>query len=226
MSTRGMVTFRSADGSEEHHVYVHSDMYPTGAADKIVAALEYAWQLPRYEADEFAAAFVAANKSYYINQELELLREFETIDGTTVMGSLAHKKIKERLADVRKYHKDGFSGGGVRLMPSGKFEDVAPWDLEYRYIIQPKQGHVGAGSQFDAQLLVHAFKVRHQGDTKYVETGKPDRYGYHTLKARKVPKKEQGWKEEKLFTAPLQSGGTLKAKARAWQEGTKDALSA
>jgi hypothetical protein len=231
MSTRAMYTFRSADGSEEHHVYVHSDGYPTGAAEKIVAALEYAWPLPRYEADEFAAAFVAANKSHYINQELELLRQLETLGDVRPMTAKVGAEIsilRKRLADVRRYHKDGFSGGGVRLMPSGKFEDVAPQDLEYRYIIQPRQAsgdrkHHGAATQMDARLLVHAFSVRHQGDVEYIETGKPDRNGYRTWKQRKVPKSKQGWKETKLFTAPLKSGDTLKVKAKAWEEADRKA---
>lgn len=171
MSTRAMYTFRSADGSEEFHVYKHQDGYPTGAAEALVAALEYAWPLPRYEADEFAAAFVAANKSH---------------------------------------------SGGVRLMPSGKFEDVAPYDLEYRYIIQPRQGHVGASTQLDAHLLVHAFSVHHQGAHEYVES--TDKSGRCIYKAKKVLKARQGWKETKLFTAPLKSGDTLKAKAKAWQD--------
>ena len=43
-------------------VYEHSDGYPDGAVCWITKTLEHAWPLPRFEADEFAAAFVAANK--------------------------------------------------------------------------------------------------------------------------------------------------------------------
>jgi hypothetical protein len=42
--------------------YKHSDGYPDGAVCWITKALEHAWPLPRFAADEFAAAFVAANK--------------------------------------------------------------------------------------------------------------------------------------------------------------------
>ena len=35
---------------------------PDGAVCWITKALEHAWPLPRFEADEFAAAFVAATK--------------------------------------------------------------------------------------------------------------------------------------------------------------------
>jgi hypothetical protein len=60
MSTRAIYTF--SDKNAEYHVYKHHDGYPSGAAQWIAAALPYAWPLPRFEADEFAASFVAANK--------------------------------------------------------------------------------------------------------------------------------------------------------------------
>ena len=60
MATRAIYTFKGF--GESHHVYKHFDGYPSGAAQWIEAALELAWELPRYEPDEFAAAFVAANK--------------------------------------------------------------------------------------------------------------------------------------------------------------------
>lgn len=62
MSTRAVYTF--ADGQEEHHVYKHSDGYPSGALDAVRQALDFSWPLPRFEPDEFAAGFVAANKAY------------------------------------------------------------------------------------------------------------------------------------------------------------------
>jgi hypothetical protein len=62
MSTRAVYTFIGED-KETHHVYKHHDGYPSGAADAIANALPYAWPLPRFEPDEFGAAFVAGNKS-------------------------------------------------------------------------------------------------------------------------------------------------------------------
>lgn len=65
MSTRAVYTFIGCaefDRGERHHVYKHCDGYPSGAADAIAAAIPLAWPLPRFEADEFAAAFVAGNK--------------------------------------------------------------------------------------------------------------------------------------------------------------------
>jgi hypothetical protein len=60
MATRGIYTFK--DDSSEHHVYVHYDNYPNGAAEYFRDTLPLAWPLPRFEADEFAMAFVAAVK--------------------------------------------------------------------------------------------------------------------------------------------------------------------
>jgi len=63
MSTRGVYTFR--DEHQIVHIYKHSDNYPEGPHGGIAAiekAKPFAWPLPRFEADEFAAAFVAAHK--------------------------------------------------------------------------------------------------------------------------------------------------------------------
>ena len=61
MGTRAIYIFE--DDHEEVYVYKHYNNYPSGAADFIEKAKELAWELPRFEADEFAAAFVAANKN-------------------------------------------------------------------------------------------------------------------------------------------------------------------
>jgi hypothetical protein len=61
MSTRALYTFIDSDYSE-YTVFKHWDNYPSGAYGFIQKALSLAWELPRFEADEFAAAFIAANK--------------------------------------------------------------------------------------------------------------------------------------------------------------------
>jgi len=60
MSTRAMFCFK--DTEKTIFIYNHHDGYPSGAAQAISDAILFAWELPRFEADEFAAAFVAANK--------------------------------------------------------------------------------------------------------------------------------------------------------------------
>ena len=73
MSTRAIYTFY--DSANEVHVYKHHDGYPYngglhngeafegGGLVWIKDAKGFAWDLPRFEADEFAASFVKANKS-------------------------------------------------------------------------------------------------------------------------------------------------------------------
>jgi hypothetical protein len=62
MSTRACYRFIDPSDTGVVTIYKHGDGYPEGAVCWITKALEFAWPLPRFEADEFAAAFVAANK--------------------------------------------------------------------------------------------------------------------------------------------------------------------
>lgn len=63
MGTRAIYTFEDAD--TERHIFVHYDGYPVGAAGYFKQWLDtnYSWTLPRFEADEAAAGFVAAIKT-------------------------------------------------------------------------------------------------------------------------------------------------------------------
>ena len=60
MGTRAVYTFN--DGSDRFHVYKHWDGYPLGAASFFMNAIPYAWGGTRFEAMDFAAAFIAGNK--------------------------------------------------------------------------------------------------------------------------------------------------------------------
>ncbi len=62
MGTRAVFTF--TDENCTACVYVMCDGGPVSAIQQIMASLNYAWALPRFEADEFAAAFIRANKVY------------------------------------------------------------------------------------------------------------------------------------------------------------------
>lgn len=117
MGTRALYTFK--DKSGEYHVYKHFDGYPTGALGFIEAAKKFAWELPRFEADEFAASFIAANKD---------------------------------------------SGGGIHLTVGKTWEEAAPADIEYHYVITEKecQLHVACYStncwdKPTQKLLKHGF---------------------------------------------------------------------
>jgi len=60
MSTRACYTFKDKEGA--YSVYYHHDGYPSNALKMISKAKEAAWEFPRFEADEFAAAFCCIAK--------------------------------------------------------------------------------------------------------------------------------------------------------------------
>jgi hypothetical protein len=116
------------------NVYKHSDGYPRGAANVLKTTLDYfAWNLPRYEADEFAAAFCAAGKCGWLWNQKFNQKDFEA---HSPGGKYCH-----------------YNGGNVRLMPQGKPLAIASKhcsDIEYRYEIY--QGN-------DKNLRVKAYSV-------------------------------------------------------------------
>jgi len=63
MGTRAIYTFE--DATDERHIFVHYDGYPVGAAGYFKQWLDagVTWTIPRFEADEAAAGFVAAIKT-------------------------------------------------------------------------------------------------------------------------------------------------------------------
>jgi len=155
MSTRAAYTFQ--DDQTTVHVYKHHDGYPTGAADAINNALCYAWPLPRFEADDFAAAFVAGNKvPSWLQESVKPL-----------MQGLAKRKRSNGFDDVTEavnvtipYYAFGKNpvgqGGGVRLIP-GTIEDFTS-DIAYRYVITQ--------NSIDRDLYVEAFAADFWEETK------------------------------------------------------------
>lgn len=152
MSTRALYSFLD-ENKVAYHVYKHSDGYPTGALDAIDAAMPFAWRLPRFEADDFAAAFVAANKTYQLES---LHREFfRRWQNNNVDGWERKKESIE--AEIPPAGELSYSGGGVRLLPNGagkSWKSVAPYDIEYRYEVYEQGG----------QIFVRGFSV------DYIET--------------------------------------------------------
>lgn len=84
MSTNAVYFFDDRGTTNICAVYKHYDNYPEGAASHIEAAKDYAWTLPRFEADEFASAFVAANKNKD-GGEIRLVPLFEHTSRLRVM---------------------------------------------------------------------------------------------------------------------------------------------
>jgi hypothetical protein len=86
MGTRAVYTFRNE--FEAYHVYKHWDGYPSGAAGFLTHALAYAWKLPRFEPDEFAAAFIAGNKKIHEGGDIRLLNTGDV--GTAAPGDIEY----------------------------------------------------------------------------------------------------------------------------------------
>lgn len=110
MSTRAMLSFTCEDFGT-FNVYRHGDGYPTEVVKAIERAIDNAWQLPRFESNEFAAAFIAANK--------------------------AREALAVQNPDMEPEAIDILCRGGLRLMPSGDWKVAALncADIEYRYEI-------------------------------------------------------------------------------------------
>ena len=62
MGTRSIIVVHDKDEKKGHCIYRHWDGYPESIIPDLELALPYAWPLPRFEADEFAASIVAAWK--------------------------------------------------------------------------------------------------------------------------------------------------------------------
>jgi hypothetical protein len=60
MSTNAIITF--SDEEYSYSIYQQYDGDPKEVAKSLTAALEFAWPLPRFEPEEFAAAYIRANK--------------------------------------------------------------------------------------------------------------------------------------------------------------------
>jgi len=100
MSTRAVYTF--IDEDDHHHVYKHHDGYPSGAIEFILKALDKSWPLPRFEADEFAASFIAANK--------DAAGGIRLTTGPSAHGDLSYRyetMVKEDKLYTRIFENDG-----------------------------------------------------------------------------------------------------------------------
>ncbi len=126
MSTRGVFVFAdypaaTFEDREAHSVYVHCDCYPQGAARYLAGCLasRMVWPLPRYEADEFAAGFIASIKA--------------------AMRQGADARAAERAANGEPPAPwDAGAGGNTRLMH--RWDEAG--DVAWAYLSSPP----GAGS--------------------------------------------------------------------------------
>ena len=138
MSTRACYRFidPALTDPEVVTVYKHSDGYPDGAVCWITKALEHAWPLPRFEADEFAAAFVAANKPSAKTRRMDYIAKAER--ETDPERKLHLLKAAEDYGPGGRYAD--CVGGGVRLVNKpgrDAFKSYAT-DIQYLYDVTRK----------------------------------------------------------------------------------------
>ena len=118
MGTRAIYQFTDLEDTDDQcFVYKHYDNYPQGAVEFIENAKAYAWEFPRFEADEFASAFVAANKnpkggevrlvSNHLNGEAEILEAHHWCDYHYII--YWDRYFKDLWIEVQEsvYQKDG-----------------------------------------------------------------------------------------------------------------------
>jgi hypothetical protein len=136
MSTRACYRFIDPDTSEVATVYKHHDGYPEGAVCWITKALDYAWRLPRFEADEFAAAFVAANKPSAGDKHREYLEKGQKENNSKTKAALL--SLAADWGPSGRYA--AMHGGGVRIVNRPGMDAFKGYasDIEYLYDVTLK----------------------------------------------------------------------------------------
>lgn len=114
MATRGVYRFRDRDG-KTFRVYKHWDNYPECAVIFIMKAMSLAWEAPRFEADEFACAFIAANKKS--DGDLRLM-EVDCDAGQEYEYDVS-------MSDEGKIHVSVFEIGKVKAIWKGTIDKMA-----------------------------------------------------------------------------------------------------
>jgi hypothetical protein len=133
MSTRAAYSFK--DQNDEFHIYGHCDGYPSGAVDMIQAAIAKGWSWPRFEAGEFAAAFVAANKTG--EGEIRIIRHYAHIGDLDYRYEISQKRGAAgpylHVAAFAKRHVETNDDGWVRIWkgPFANIEELRGMEKTY-----------------------------------------------------------------------------------------------
>jgi hypothetical protein len=115
MATRSNIIVQ--DEYNRIQLYRHWDGYPKAVIPELKTALEFAWKLPRFEADDFAAAIVRAWKdrgggNIYIDGGP---KAFEMIHGDTeyVYAIKFDKRKKEPFIEIYDWHDHWFEKSNI-----------------------------------------------------------------------------------------------------------------
>jgi hypothetical protein len=133
MSTRAILTFKDFEDAPLH-VYQHCDGYPTGIAENLKAVLSggKAWPFPRFEADEFAAAYVATCKTSGGNIRLARTRRAA---GDVAFGYTVYVKDGERTPRLTVSAIDGWD----------TWKETRLWDGPLTHFTPPVAATLGCG---------------------------------------------------------------------------------
>jgi len=119
MSTRATYEFRDERGA--HTVYRHHDGYPAGGIQWIANAVPIAWPLPRFEADEFAASFIAGNKDRGGSVRLTSGRDAH---GDTQYHYVVSMKDRKLSIEIYEMGYTGSGRGGWNLLEIGGLHEL------------------------------------------------------------------------------------------------------
>lgn len=118
MSTRAVYTFK--DEYDTIHVYKHHDGYPEGGLSWIANARNYAWPFPRFEASDFAAAFVAANKPRFDPKD-----KYPTSGGGVRLARTGITEPWQLAPDAEYHYIVTWENGGLQV----EILSVGWWDM-------------------------------------------------------------------------------------------------
>src|SRR5262249_60391012 len=105
MATRSNIIVQ--DEFSRIQVYRHWDGYPKAVIPELIKALEFAWPLPRFEADDFAAAIVRAWKDGGGHIRIDgNPKGFELVHGDTeyVYVIKFDKRKEEPFVEIYEWH--------------------------------------------------------------------------------------------------------------------------
>jgi hypothetical protein len=142
MSTRAIFTFidhedytylgKPLPSRDTFHVYKAHDGYPAGAFKAIKNSLRLAWELPRFEADEFAAAFVSSNK--IARGEMRLTNYHDTSDFPEAIEYHYEITFKDAVLFIKAFEIrfDSDKNSFFELIFEGSLEEFGKFILTYR----------------------------------------------------------------------------------------------
>ncbi len=142
MATRSHIIVKGTENEKDILIYKHWDGYPSNMTKLLPKALEYSWDLPRYESDEFACSLIAALK-------IEHVKRYE------------EAKTKRNETPNR----ETYLAGDIRLIGTytnkKQLSDWAEWIYVVKPVVVKKNGSGEWSTDTEYKLMVEI----HEGNT-------------------------------------------------------------